>query len=188
MTGRIFAIFFATVMWVLGAASPAAAGGVDEVRVGAFAQSVGGYSPDKEQGVGVNLEALFSSPGFLRRVGAPRPHVGVMIATDPDATSQVYAGLEWKAELFRRFFVAGGVGGSVHNGETDPFDPAVDLPRLNNTMFLGCRVLVRLSADIGYRVSERVSASVNWNHISNADLCDENEGLDNVGMRVGYQF
>ncbi|MHA7871716.1 MAG: acyloxyacyl hydrolase [Hyphococcus sp.] len=168
--------------------APAQADIVDEARIGATAQSVGGWAPDLEQGVGVNLELLFESPEFLSVLGAPRPVIGANIATDSDATSQVYAGLEWKARFAQRFFAAGMVGGAIHNGETDPFDPVADASRATNTLFLGCRALFRLSADIGYEVTERVSASVHWSHISNANLCDENEGLDNLGMRIGYRF
>lgn len=162
--------------------------GIDEARFGVTAQSVGGWSPDVEQGAGINLELLFISPEFLRAIGSPRPVIGANIATDSDATSQIYAGFEWKAHLARRFFVAGMVGGAIHNGETDPFDPAVDFGRINNTLFLGCRAIFRLSADVGYDISERISASVHWSHISNAGLCDENEGLDNLGLRIGYHF
>ncbi|MEM9013599.1 MAG: acyloxyacyl hydrolase [Pseudomonadota bacterium] len=162
--------------------------GIDEVRAGGLAQGVGGWSPDKETGVGINLEALFKSPGFLRAIGAPRPHLGVAIATDNDATSQIYAGLEWRQHLARRLFVAGAVGGAVHTGETDTFDPVADLSRLNNTQFLGCRALFRIAADLGVEVTDHLSVSIAWSHISNAGLCDDNEGLDNLGLRVGYRF
>lgn len=168
--------------------APAYAQGIDEARIGVTAQGFGGWSPDLEQGAGVNLELLFESPRFLSVIGSPRPLIGANIAADSDATSQIYAGVEWKAYLAKRFFAAGMVGGAIHNGETDPFDPVADAGRINNTQFLGCRALLRLSADVGYDLAERVSASVHWSHISNAGLCDENEGLDNLGVRVGYRF
>lgn len=167
-------------------ASPARA--LDEVRVGVLAQGFGGWSPDKEQGVSVNLEALFQSPEFLRAIGSPRPLIGASIATDSDATSRIYAGLEWKAYLARKFFVAGTFGAAVHNGEADAFDPAVDLPRVNDTQFLGCRALFHLGADVGYDLTDRIGASVHWQHMSNAGLCADNEGLDNLGLRFGYRF
>jgi len=162
--------------------------GIDEARFGVTAQSVGGWAPAVEQGAGINLELLFVSPEFLQAIGSPRPLIGANIATDSDATSQFYLGFEWKAHLTRRFFVTGMAGGAIHNGETDTFDPAVDLGRINNTLFLGCRALFRLSADVGYDITERISASVHLSHISNAGLCDDNEGLDNLGLRVGYHF
>jgi len=161
---------------------------VDEVRVGALAHGGGGWSPDKGQGVAINFEALFASPDFLRMIGSPRPHIGASIALDSGGVSQVYAGFEWKAHLARRVFVAGSLGGAIHDGETDAFDPAVDLARLNNTLFLGCRALFRLGADLGYDLNDRISASLHWEHISNAGLCDNNEGLDNVGIRLGLSF
>ncbi|MEO1241563.1 MAG: acyloxyacyl hydrolase [Pseudomonadota bacterium] len=169
-------------------AAPAYAQRIDEARIGVTAQGFGGWSPDLEQGGGVNVELLFESPRFLSAIGSPRPLIGANIATDSDATSQIYAGVEWKAYLAKRFFAAGMVGGAIHNGETDPFDPVADAGRINNTQFLGCRALFRLSADIGYDFADRVSASIHWSHISNARLCDENEGLDNLGVRIGYRF
>jgi lipid A 3-O-deacylase len=169
-------------------ATPAHAGAVDEARIGVLAQGVGGWSPDMEHGVGVNLELLFKSPDFMSVIGSPRPVLGVSIATDKDATSQAYAGFEWKTYLTRRFFAAGMLGGAIHNGETDPFDPVADAARFTNTQFLGCRALFRLGADFGYDLTERVSASFHWDHISNAGLCVDNEGLDNIGMRIGYRF
>lgn len=168
--------------------APTNAGGVEEARVGVLAQGIGGWSPDLEQGASINLELLFKSPQFMRVLGSPRPVIGASIATDSDATSQVYMGFDWKAYLAQRIFVSGMLGGAVHNGETDPFDPIADASRATNTLFLGCRALFHLGADVGYDLTERVSASAHWQHISNAGFCDENEGLDNIGLRFGYKF
>ena len=160
---------------------------IDEVRIGVLAQSCCGFARDEEQGVALNIDAAFSAPRVLRVIGAPRPVVGATIATDSDATSQIYAGLEWRLE-HRRFFVSGLAGGAIHNGETDRFDPVEDADRSLNTLFFGCRALFRLSADLGYRVTDRLRASVHWSHISNANLCSDNEGLDHLGARIGVGF
>ena len=53
---------------------------------------------------------------------------------------------------------------------------------------LGCKVLFRESAALGYLVTEKHSLSVALDHISNASLCSSNEGLDALGMRCGYRF
>ena len=169
--------------------TPARAEGlIDEVHAGIVAQGFGGQGVDKEQGAAVNGEFVFHSPDFLSPLLAPRPVVGATIAFDADATSQIYAGLDWRFDLTERFFVSGGVGGALHNGETDPFDPAIDTGRAGHTTFLGCRALFRLNANAGLRVTKRVSASVYWAHLSNAGLCDPNEGLDNLGLRLGLGF
>jgi lipid A 3-O-deacylase len=173
---------------VIGAVPASAQSIVSELRGGVAAQGFGGQGVDKEQGAAINVESVFRSPRFLSILLAPRPVVGATIAFDSDATSQIYAGLDWRFDLTDRFFVNGGVGGAVHNGETDTFDPVIDAGRVNNTTFLGCRALFRLSADVGFQLTDDVSASAYWAHLSNAGLCTDNEGLDNLGVRIGWQF
>lgn len=161
-----------------------AQGPVDEVRAGVYAQSCCGFGSSKENGPAFNVEALFDSPRFLSVLGSPRPLLGATYASASGATSQIYGGLEWKVAL-NKWFVAASAGGTIHNGETDTYDPIADAGRVDETVFLGCRGLFRLSGDVGYKVTSRVSASFHWNHISNAGLCTDNEGLDQMGFRVG---
>lgn len=170
------------------ATTPGHAGSLDEARFGVTVQGFGGWSPDFEDGAGINFELLFKAPEFLSVIGSPRPVIGANIATANNATSQFYAGFEWKTYFADRFFASGMLGGVLHNGETDPFNPVLDADRAMMTQYLGCTAMFRLGADIGYDISERISTSVHWSHISNAGLCDENEGLDNLGVRVGYRF
>ncbi|GJL90811.1 acyloxyacyl hydrolase [Hyphococcus sp.] len=164
--------------------SAAAAGPVEEVRAGVFVQGCCGFGSSKEDGVAFNGEAVFSSPRFLSVLGKPRPVIGATIATDDGATDQIYAGLEWTIDI-SRWFISAGAGGVIHNGETDRYDPIADAARVNDTIFFGCRAMFRLAGDVGYRVTDYLSVSFHWNHISNAGLCDENEGLDQMGFRVG---
>lgn len=171
----------------LAATSSMADAGIDEVRGGVLAQSCCGQGSDKEEGIGLSADVLFASPEFLSVLGAPRPVLGASIAADSDATSHIYTGVEWNFRPLSRFFVNGGFGGAIHNGETK-FDPVADAARVHNTLFLGCRALFRLSADAGYQVNDQFSAMVSWSHLSNAGLCDVNEGLDQLGIRVGYSF
>lgn len=180
-------IFIALIAGCISLAGAAYAGPLEEVRAGLYAQSCCGFGSSKEQGAAINAEAVFQSPRFLSVLGAPRPVVGATYATDSDATSQIYAGLEWRAEI-SRWFVAAGVGGAIHNGETDRFDPIADAGRVDSTVFFGCRGLFRLAGDVGYRVTDRLSASFHWNHISNAGLCSDNEGLDQMGFRLGLSL
>ncbi len=175
---------------ILSLVSPAGAQtekALDEVRVGVFGQSWGGPGSDKEQTPSVNIEALFRSPRFLSVIGAPRPNLGATIAADFDATHQFYGGLEWDVSLGGKFFAAAGAGLAVHTGETK-FDPVADAARAADTVFLGCRVLFRVSADVGYAVTERARLSLHVDHLSNAGICFPNEGLDNAGIRLGYRF
>ncbi len=176
----VIAMFFA----ITGAAH---AGPVEELRAGVYAQSCCGFGSSKEDGVAINGEAVFSSPRFLSILAKPRPVIGATLAPGDSATDQFYAGLEWKVDI-SRWFVAAGVGGAIHNGETDRYDPVADAARVDETVFFGCRALFRIAGDVGYRVTDRLSASFHWNHISNAGLCSENEGLDQMGLRLGLSL
>jgi hypothetical protein len=53
---------------------------------------------------------------------------------------------------------------------------------------LGCHVLFRESASIGFDVTETWRIMGTVEHHSNAGLCDENRGLTNAGVRIGYKF
>ncbi|MEQ8935169.1 MAG: acyloxyacyl hydrolase [Amphiplicatus sp.] len=176
---------FAVCALALFLTSAPAMGQIDEVRAGLALHDFGPFSTNKEDGIEINAEVMFDSPSGLSWLGSPRPFVGVAVATDGDATSQLYGGLGWEVDIARRYFVGAGVGFLVHDGETG-FDPGD--PFLPDSAYLGCRVLARLSGEIGYRLSERLSASVQFAHASNAGICDENEGLDTTGFRLGYKF
>lgn len=167
-------------------ATPAKAG-VEAVRVGIFAQACCGIGTSKEDGAAFSGEVAFSSPKFLSVLRSPRPVIGFVVATDSDATSQIYAGLEWQLDLPAGFFVSTTLGGAVHNGETN-FDPVADFDRVDETNFLGCRGQFRVAGDIGRRIVPGVNASFHWAHISNAGLCSVNEGLDHIGLRVSVGF
>lgn len=164
-----------------------AAAEVEEVRVGVLAQSCCGPAANKEEGAGINAEIAFSSPRFLSVLRSPRPVIGVIVATDSDATNIAYTGLDWTFALPFRLFLSGGGGIAIHDGETS-FDPVADASRVDDTLFLGCRALFRSSAELGRAITGRLRASVYWSHISNAGLCSENEGLDHLGARLSLTF
>ncbi len=152
---------------------------VTEVRVGALAHDTGPFSSNKEDGVDGNLEVLFASPEFLDLVFSPRPHIGASINSASD-TSQGYLGLTWEFDLLDDVFIDLTFGGAVHNGNLDDNE----LGRKD----LGCRVLFRGAIGLGYRITPNHNISIHFDHISNARLCDANEGLESVGLRYGYRF
>ena len=165
------------------AARPAPAGRGDEflseVRFGGLAHDQGAFSSNKEDGVDINVEVLFVSPDFLDGIGSPRPHAGLTLNSSGD-TSQAYLGLSWEWDFWDGAFAGFSLGGAVHDGETTnaPLDKKE----------LGCSVLFRESIDFGYRLDENNALMVHLDHISNAKLCDTNEGLENIGIRYGYRF
>lgn len=156
------------------------AGWLSEVRIGALAHDTGPFSSHKEDGVDANLEILFRSPAFLDWLWSPRPVIGGQVHSDGD-THQAYAGLTWDWDVWGDdVFLEFSLGGAYHTGETETDDP--------DRKELGCSVLFHLATDLGYRVTENHAVMIHFSHISNADLCDSNEGLENVGIRYGYRF
>ncbi|QGY39617.1 outer membrane beta-barrel protein [Pseudodesulfovibrio cashew] len=177
---RVFLMLVAAL--VLCTASTALAEGdsiLSEIRGGIYAHDISFWSFHREDGPDVNAELLFVSPEFLKVLWAPRPHVGVTINTAGD-TSHAYGGLTWEYDLPAGFFVDGSLGLSAHNGHLDTDN--------SKRKSLGSPVLFRVGAALGYNFTERWNVSVQYEHMSNAYIANPNEGMDNVGLRLGYRF
>ena len=180
-------VFFASVPFAMAAElGDQSTGGydipyVDELRLGAYYTN-----PDQaERGAAVQLEAVFSQfishdfgNTYVNAILLPRVHVGGNINVTGD-TSVAYAGLTWQFPVYGPLFVEGTFGGGIHNGELD------NAPR--DRQQLGCPILFRESASVGLGF-EKFSILGTIEHLSNAGACSENDGLTNVGMRVGIKF
>lgn len=169
---------------VLAAATAHAQGIVDEFRVGVLAHDVGVFGGSVEDGPDINAELRFVSPQFLSAVWSPRPHLGVDANVAGD-TSQLYFGFTWEFMLWRTgaadgLFIDASLGGAVHNGKLDTTEA--------DRKSLGSRLLFRESVELGYRFADVHSLSSMFDHISNANLADRNEGLDSFGIRYGLKF
>jgi len=183
VTAAFFAVFlsFSATAW---AGKPL----ISEVRVGVLNHDVGIFGSSKENGVDINAEILFRRLGnksaaerkkFIPWFLSPRPHLGTSVNSQGD-TSIFYAGLTWDVDLGQKFFFNTSFGGAVHDGEKTSLRP--------DKKELGCRVLFRGSASLGYNLTRHVNISAMFEHASNAGLCNNNEGLNNAGVRLGYRF
>lgn len=173
---------FFTAALTVGFASIAQAEGsiVDEVRVGLLNHEMSLLrDTTEEDGVDINVEVLFDSPEWLEWAGSPRPQIGATIATLSDATSFVYTGLAWDWNFWGPAFVEGSFGLALHDGETGKSTVRNEL---------GCVWSFHESASLGYELNEENRIMLTLEHISNASLCSENEGITNVGVRYGYRF
>jgi hypothetical protein len=164
----------------------AAEGVFDELRVGLLRHDAGVFGNHLESGVDFNGEIRFTSPGALAFLGAPRPAIGLSVNSDGN-TDQLYAGLVWTVFPFNGWrpvgeglFLDAGLGGAVHDGKLDTFDP--------DRKALGSRVLFHLSLELGWSFDGRNSLGILLDHMSNANLASRNEGLDTLGVRYGYKF
>ncbi|WP_127754194.1 acyloxyacyl hydrolase [Devosia sp. 1566] len=163
---------------------------VDEVRVGlAFhgvyytliPQDFGDWDYSRLEDV--TFDVLFTSPDLdaFRWIGAPRPEVGATINLEGE-DSLVHAGLTWQAHLFDSpVFVEGTFGAAIHNGYLG--DDAPDGRRK-----FGCRVNFYERIGLGVDLTENATATLAYEHSSNAELCDYNAGISNLSLKFGWKF
>ncbi len=156
---------------------------IEEFRLGILAGDLdpGGRSDGR---ITINAEVLSpqlggSDPasGFSRLLH-PRFHLGASVSTDDDGVNQAYAGLTWTYGFGERLFFETSFGGAAHDGETAD----------NNPNSYGCPVQFRESLSVGVNLTEALSMMATIDHMSNAGLCDENQGLTNAGVRFGYRW
>ena len=194
--GCSFGLLVLAVVVVRCGTASAADGLLTDVRLGILAHDVPILGVQQEHGADVNGELLFESfvpdsavagiaPGW-RWLLQPQPNLGID-ANTAGATSQLYFGLTWTADLDtggwlwpdHAVFLGIGFGPAFNNGHIHSATDHLDL---------GSNVLFHASLELGYRITPQWSLSVYFEHSSNAGLAQENAGLDNLGMRVGWHF
>ena len=130
----------------------------------------------------VAFDLLFRSPQnqAFQWIGSPRPNFGGTINFS-GKESLFHAGLTWHAQLFSsRFYLEGTFGAAAQTGYLS------DAPPGHRNM--GCRVNFYEVFAAGMDVTQNLTATLTWEHTSNASLCPHNDALTNIGMRVGYKF
>lgn len=185
--GSVAAMLAAAAVALAGAYPARAADGIiDQIKGGVLVHDIGIGGHHKESGVDINGELQFTSPSLLGFIWSPRPTVGTDINTSGH-TSQFYGGLTWTLlrfkDVFRssdQIFLDGQLGGAVHDGHLHGGG--------SGDKQLGSRVLFRESIDIGYQFVPRQSVSLFVDHISDAGLTRQNQGITNLGVRYGYGF
>lgn len=153
-----------------------------ELRVGALLHNRKlSLKPRAEEGMDVNLEALFPSPDakISGMVWSPRPHIGVSVNTD-GGTSALYGGLTWRLLEYGAVSLDGSFGAALHNGKLDAHNQGRE--------DLGSRGLFRMSAELSAMVLPRHAFSLFIDHMSNAGLATENDGITNAGIRYLRSF
>lgn len=152
--------------------------------VGVLAHDRGPLSDEHEGGMSLNLERQFApldTPGWL---GRTRAHIGITPNFNGD-TSAAYGGLTSQYQLTRRLFVSPFLGVAVHNGPLHK-----DSTRCENESDcgFGSRLLLHLGADLGLTLAGG-TLSVYYDHMSHyGTFAGENEGIDHLGVRYGFNW
>lgn len=132
----------------------------------------------RESGVDLNAEWTPGWPGTRLGPAIAGGHIGVNLNGAGD-TSYLYAGLHLRFGQPRGWFGRIGLGGALHDGEEE-------LVR-DDRKALGSTLLFHIPLELGYQW-QRHSLSLYFSHISNAGTADANEGLDTLGLRVGWRY
>ena len=145
-----------------------------------------------ENSVGLNGEVLFEESDLLRWALSPQVYIGGTVNLEGE-TSFAGAGLLWRQSLGEKFYGDLGVGLVVHNGTLDvtlrPGESFSDaFNRLSQEIEFGSRILFREQMAIGYNVNENWSTELFYEHLSNAGLAKENDGVNNLGIRAVKKF
>lgn len=173
------------------AAGPALAQGLvmDEVRAGGFFHNAyQGFLPTSSNWTlnglhDLKFAALFASPDIdaFAWIGSPRPEIGATLNLDGLSESFVHANLNWQVPVFSTsLYLEVGFGAALTNAALDGAAP----PARN----LGCPIAFYDAFGLGANLSEDVTLTVRYEHISNLELCGRNEGLSNLGVMLGVRF
>ena len=154
---------------------------VTDLVLGVSAHDVGAFGRHKESGGNINIEIRFTpfDWSIWRMIYEPQPHIGIHINSDKN-TNQIYVGAGWMFDLTTKIFFSGTLGLSLHDGKTST--------TLLNRKELGSGVLFRESLEFGYGLTKTQTISIYLDHISNAGIAENNEGLDTFGLRYGYHL
>jgi len=154
---------------------------IHELRLGIAAHDVDALwsGEHKEKGVDYSAEVVFGKRIAEFGSGVVRPNLGFDWHNRGD-TSKAYGGLVWHWTNDRRLSFEVGLGAAVHTGERETRDPHLKQ--------LGSKLLFRIPIELGWQCAERQRVSLFFEHVSNAWLADENEGMDLLGVRWAYRF
>lgn len=154
---------------------------VRELRAGVLWHDVpelwSGFQLERNS-IDINGEIVFA-PGLPFLFGMIRPALGGTVSTVGD-TSHAYLDARWEIEGPAGLFVGLGLGAAIHDGYLQP--------ERYDRKALGSRLLFHIPFEIGLRFDQHNSISVYFEHTSNANTKDDNEGLDRLGIRYGYKF
>jgi len=165
------------------------AGVVDELRFGLHAYNVHGAMLPflvNEWRItevrSLSFDVLFVSPDIdaFRWIGSPRPEIGTTINLG-GKENLLHAGLTWQLPVFDTpIYLEGTFGAAIHDGALT----GAAAPTKN----FGCRVNFYERFGIGANLSDNVTATVTYEHTSNNNYCEANDGLSNFGVRLGWKF
>ena len=130
----------------------------------------------------LTADVLFTSPDLdlFRWIGSPRPEIGATINLQNE-DDLFHAGLTWQLPIFDTpLYLEGTFGAAAVTG----FTTGAPAGRRN----YGCQVNFYERFGVGTHIGDHATATLTYEHTSNAGLCPANAGLSNLGLRLGWKF
>ena len=161
-----------------------------EVKQGVLAHDRGWFGKNREGfGPDYNFELMFNSPNFLRKVGAPKPVLG-LTQTSTGGSSLYYGGITWDWNMSQNLFLTGTTGIAYTNGLTKVCKGCdSQLDGKDKKIQFGSKWLHRGAIELGWNFYGNDTISLMFSHVSHASMLDEkNHGMDEFGIRYGYRF
>ena len=161
--------------------------GLYEVKQGVLAHDRGWFGKNREGfGPDYNFELMFNSPRILKKIGAPKPILG-LTQTSTGGSSLYYGGITWDANITKNWFVSGTTGIAYTNGITKL--PQGQVPTGDKKIQFGSKILHRGALELGWNFYGKDTISLMFSHVSHGSMLDEkNQGMDEFGIRYGYRF
>ena len=158
-----------------------------EVKQGVLAHDRGWFGKNREGfGPDYNFELMFNSPDILKKIGSPKPILG-LTQTSTGGSSLYYGGITWDANITKNWFVAGTTGIAYTNGLTKLTKGQV--PTGDKKIQFGSKWLHRGAIELGWNFYGNDTISLMFSHVSHGSMLDDkNHGMDEFGIRYGYRF
>ena len=158
-----------------------------EVKQGVLAHDRGWFGTNREGfGPDYNFELMFNSPRFFKKIGAPKPILG-LTQTSSGGSSLYYGGITWDWNISQNWFVSGTTGIAWTNGLSKL--PKGQVPTGDRKIQFGSKWLHRGAVELGWNFYGNDTISLMFSHVSHGSMLDEkNQGMDEFGIRYGYRF
>jgi hypothetical protein len=163
---------------------------LDEVWVGGFAHDTSDLGAGKESNTeDAMVEVDSGRPGVLRFLGAPR--IGASLSLNTAGLSNFGAlSLVWDHHLFSRLSGTLEFGMGLTDGVSALPDGAAGAYDARHRLLLGSKVLFREAGGLDWRLSDHWRVGAEFVHLSNGLILakDHNQGINDAGLRLGYEF
>lgn len=169
---------------------------ISELRLGLLSHNaeINAKNGGKEKGPDIEAQIVFESPSWLEWAQSPKPIIVGNLNTQGE-TSFFGGGLEWGIGLGENFELQPFLGIVVHNGDplNNPYAPADSVRRAKfnaEELALGSRNLFWLGLNLERKINEDWAVAIHYEHLSHGQILGEgkNQGLDNIGLRIGRKF